>query len=335
MTADRTIETLRGLACLLLVSYHVLGSNPASGLRIDDGPLRMLNDGLAYLRMPLFACLSGFVYGLRPFDGETRGFVLGKARRLLVPTIVVGTLFALAQSNVPHTNFAARDWGLLHVEPVAHFWFVESLFWVFMATLVLERARALDAPRVFAGAWLLAAIVYLTIRGPRWFGVEGAIYLLPYFLGGLAVSRFSLRAWLGGARTRALLVGASVLAIAALGVPEPDPDRRTFWTLVAGIALCALFLGLRVESRWLARVGASSYAIFLFHVFFTAASRIGLDAVGVAMLPLHVAAGVGLGIAGPILVERWASRGDWLRVALLGKGRRTVRDMIVRPEPQQ
>jgi peptidoglycan/LPS O-acetylase OafA/YrhL len=335
MKTDRTIETLRGLACLLLVFYHVVGSNPASGLRIDDGALRVLNDGLAYLRMPLFACLSGLVYGLRPFDGDSRGFVLGKARRLLVPMIVVGTAFALAQSNVPHTNFAARNWSLLHVEPVAHFWFVESLFWVFMATLVLERARVLRTPREFAGVWLLAAALYLTIRGPRWLGIEGAIYLLPYFLGGLAVSRFSLRARLGGRRARALLAGAAVLAIASLGVPESDPDRRTFWILVAGVALCALVLGLRVDAGWLARVGVSSYPIFLFHVFFTAASRIGLDAVGVANLPVHVAAGVGLGVVGPMAVEHWAARRDWWRVVLLGKGRRTMRGAMVRPEPLQ
>jgi len=61
------IETLRGLACVLLVRYHVIGADPWQGLCIADGPVRWLNDGIAYLRMPLFTILSGLVYGLRPF----------------------------------------------------------------------------------------------------------------------------------------------------------------------------------------------------------------------------------------------------------------------------
>jgi len=55
------LETLRGLACILLVLYHVVGSDPAQGLMLADGWLRWLNDGLAYLRMPLFTFLSGWI----------------------------------------------------------------------------------------------------------------------------------------------------------------------------------------------------------------------------------------------------------------------------------
>jgi len=34
------LETLRGLACILLVLYHVVGSDPAQGLMLADGWLR-------------------------------------------------------------------------------------------------------------------------------------------------------------------------------------------------------------------------------------------------------------------------------------------------------
>ena len=53
------VETLRGLACVLLVLYHVIGIDSSTGMRVEDGPVRWLNDGLAYLRMPLFTFLSG------------------------------------------------------------------------------------------------------------------------------------------------------------------------------------------------------------------------------------------------------------------------------------
>ena len=324
MPKQQGLDTLRGLACLLLVLFHVIGSDPSTGLRIADGPLRVLNDGLVYLRLPLFTFLSGMVYGLRPFAGDSRAFLVGKARRLLVPMLFVGTLFALAQSLLPATNFGGaggrdRDWLLLHIEPVAHFWFVESLWWIFVLTWGLERARVLATPGRLAAVWLLAAAVDLMIPGPRWFAVDGAIFLLPYFLGGLAASRFSLVPELGRPWPRALVAAIAALAIVQLGIPVPNPDRHTLWILLAGIALCALGVGVRVEAPWLARVGASSYAIYVFHIFFTAAVRIGLEKGGVSMLPLQIALGVAVGLLGPMLVERLAQRRAVVSLLLLGQ----------------
>lgn len=324
------LDTLRGLACLLLVAYHVVGSDPSSGLRIQDGPLRLLNDGLAYLRMPLFTFLSGVVYGLRPFAGDSRAFLGGKLRRLLVPMLFIGTLFALAQSFIPGTNFQAssssRVWWLMHAEPVAHFWFVEALFWVFLLVWALERARWLATARQFATVWMLAVAVTMTVRAPHWFALDGAFYLLPYFLGGLAITRFALLPRLATPAMRVLLVVTAIVAIAQLGVPTPNPDRFTPWVLLAGVALCALLLGLGWRSTWLARIGTSSYAIYLLHVFFTSAARLGLNTAELPpllpMLPLQIAGGVLFGVGGPMLVEHWARRHDTTRLLLLGKAPR-------------
>ena len=64
-TKNLKIDTLRGLASVLLVTYHVIGTGSDSGLRIPDGePVQLFNDSLMYLRMPLFSFLSGFVYAL-------------------------------------------------------------------------------------------------------------------------------------------------------------------------------------------------------------------------------------------------------------------------------
>ena len=134
------IQALRGLACVLLVLYHVVGDRPANGLRVDEGPVRWLNDGLAYLRMPLFTFLSGWVYGMRPMEGAFGQFVKGKARRLLVPMLSVGTLFALVQACIPGSNAAVQNWYALHIQPVAHYWYLESLFWVFLAVGLLVKA---------------------------------------------------------------------------------------------------------------------------------------------------------------------------------------------------
>jgi peptidoglycan/LPS O-acetylase OafA/YrhL len=316
------IETLRGLACLLLVAYHVVGADASLGLQVTDGPLRWLNDGMAYLRMPLFTFLSGLVYGLRPFGGNSQAFLSGKIRRLLVPMLVVGTVFAALQAVTPGTNSSAGPWYLWHVQPVAHFWFVESLFWVFVLLWALERAAWLQTAKGFAVVFALACGVYLSVRGWHWFGLEGAIYLLPYFLAGLAATRFSFRAWLAKPWVKIGLLACAVGMVLWMGTPMSNPDRRTVWMLLSGLSLCLLCLSFGWANRHLAGIGRHSYAIYLFHVFFTAAARIALDRLQIDVLPMDLVAGVTLGLAGPVVVDRLASRFKWTAVLLLGKSPR-------------
>jgi peptidoglycan/LPS O-acetylase OafA/YrhL len=69
-------------------------------------------------------------------------------------------------------------------------------------------------------------------------------------------------------------------------------------------------------SCWL---GAASYAIYLFHVFFTAASRIATEKMGISWLPLQLMLGGVLGVAGPMWVEKWAVRSRLTGFLMLGK----------------
>jgi peptidoglycan/LPS O-acetylase OafA/YrhL len=322
---NRHIQCLRGIACGLVVLYHVIGPDPSGGLRISDGILRVLNDNLAYLRMPLFTVLSGLVYGMRPFVRGTDGrrFLLGKARRLLVPMLMVGTSFAVLQAIIPGTNNVVGDWRLLHIVPVGHFWFLESLFWVFVLLWGLERAGWLARPNRYAVVFATAVVIYLTVRAPRVLGLDGAVYLLPYFLGGLAVMRFGVWPRL---RTFPVLVILAVVAAAGvwwLGLPLPRNARFELPTLAIGLSLCGLCLAVRLEWAWLARLGTSSYAIYLFHVFFTAGSRITLELLGLAYVPWQIVAGVIAGLTGPMAIEWLAAANRWSALLLLG--RRAVR----------
>lgn len=317
------IETLRGLACLLLVLYHVIGADVSFGLRVEDGPVRWLNDGLAYLRMPLFTFLSGLVYGLRPFAGNSRAFLVGKVRRLLIPMLFVGTLFALLQTLIPGTNSGIGPWYLLHVNPVAHFWFLESLFWVFLVIWALERWNLLREVKGYLLTLTLACALYLTVEGWFMLGIRGAIYLLPYFLFGLAFSRFPLKPYLASAWVRLGLLILACVAVIWMGMPVSNPDRRTVAMLAVGMSLCMLSLSLARVVPWLAAIGRHSYAIYLFHVFFTAAVRIALNLVHIKFLALDILLGLVIGVAGPILIDRFASRFKWPALLLLGKKLKT------------
>ena len=271
------IDPVHGLACVALVTFHTIGVDRTSGLRVaDDHALRLFSDLLGYLRMPLFAFLSGVVYALRPISGDARAFIGAKVRRLLVPMLTFGTLFAILQANTPGANFARRDWAHLHIQPVAHYWFLESLFLIFMLIVFLERRQWLASRASFAAVWLASAVLFGIDPLPRTLGLQGAVCSSAVRPAGIGCRRF---AGYGIADSRARNTAAALLCLlaAAAWVLSPGlPERNSAIALGLGAAGCVFLLHMRMRIRWLALLGASSFSIFLFHSIFSAASRIVL-----------------------------------------------------------
>ncbi|NJO36948.1 MAG: acyltransferase [Rhizobiales bacterium] len=327
MDKDHSLDSLRGLACVLLVAYHVIGAQPDQGLRVADGSyLRYMNESLLYIRMPLFTFLSGYVYALRPLQGDGVDFALKKLRRLLIPMMVVATLYIIMQMLVPGTNRSYSFMLLYTGHPVAHFWFLESLLLIFLVLIALEQSGVLLTRAafllIFAGASLISLLnVQPTLR----FSINGAIYLAPYFLAGVAVHRFGFEH--AGKAARAALallalacIGATQLGLSSLA--EIDLGRQSPVGFAAGMtSVLALFL-FRFRNQVLATIGAYAYTIYLFHVFGTAGTRIVLERLGLSNQEMHLALGIAAGIAAPIVLERLLERYDLPRLLLFGKSMR-------------
>jgi len=312
------VDTLRGLACIMLVAYHVIGITPETGLRLHEGPLKQANELLAYIRMPLFTFLSGLVYAWRPLKGDWQSFLKGKIRRLIIPMLVIGTTFALFQAFTPGTNRQITEWYYLHLKPVAHFWFLEALFIIFILVIPLERHKILYTRQGFAIVWLISATAYIANIGTPWFSIAGAFYLFPYFLAGLYCTRFPLQ--LSHPKTAGYIAITAIAIFLILYGHEYGGTRRSLNALIIGTIACISLLLTKAESKPLAAIGNYSYAIYLFHVFFTAASRILLTKTGITDTWLLFIAGTAAGITGPIIIERLADKNKTTRTLLLGKG---------------
>lgn len=302
MDRDQNLDTVRGIACVLLVLFHVVGIDSASGLRLDpDNAYRTINDALAYVRLPLFTFLSGAVYALRPVSSvDGRRFTRGKLKRLLLPFIFVSLLFAVAQKVTPGTN-TQLEWAeipLVLIWPYAHLWFIAALLLVFAIVGTLDYLRALDKPLHMVALFVVTCILFELRYGPA--GVLGwnrALYLLPFFVTGVMVKRFGWQ-W-------ALL--CALLALASPG-----------WQLTLGIISAIALLASMPVVPLLAWVGTYSYSIYLFHVFGSAASRIAWERLGAAPLPLLVVSGTLAGLILPIAIHLAIAQVPYVNRALLG-----------------
>lgn len=306
---NRNVEALRGIACILLVAYHVIGDNPLVGLQIpNDSILREIVNLFAYVRMPLFTVLSGYVYAARPFKSGVKSFLTGKARRLLLPMLVVGTLFAITRNLVSGTNtqFSSQDWLTIHIIPVDHFWFVEALFIIFAMMMIIELLKLMSNAISYTIILSVACTLHIMHPTlPEYFAIDKVLYLLPYFLIGVGVCRYRATIFSSHYLLVMLVIFTTLFTLSALGIIEKSVGghQQTWIALVIGSLAVTLLIATNLQPKWLVKIGMHSYSIYLFHAFFTAGSRIILQKLGVNDISLLLISGLLFGIILPLLLE--------------------------------
>lgn len=320
------IDTLRGLACLLLVSLHVIGEAPTHGLHVaDDHPLALFAELFFHLRMPMFAMLSGFVYAARPVRPREAGaFARGKARRLVLPFLFAASAFAILMTVLDGSWAVepARFWTV-YVLPYAHFWFLQALVLIFLAVALFDLALP-RAPQWAAALFLaLSAGLFLSGagRGVEWMSLDRALYLAPFFGFGLLLARLS-----PGAVKRiglvCLALGAILFTLHAaqvLAEPSRDIARRTAMALGVGLTMSGTLLAFRFSVAPLAFAGRRSFTIYLYHLFAVMGFQLVYHVTGWPNPWLGLALGLIAGIAAPIVLHALVLRlGGPLPLMMLG-----------------
>tara|TARA_B110000211_G_scaffold58679_1_gene65656 strand:+ start:1114 stop:2133 length:1020 start_codon:yes stop_codon:yes gene_type:complete len=314
------IDTLRGLACVLLIAYHVIGFNAETGLKLSEGALRDINDTLVFIRMPLFTFLSGLVYAFRPFSFGGQSFIYKKVRRLLFPMLSVGTIFALLQAFTPGANSNEIDWLTLHIKPVAHFWFIESLFIVFTFVLICEKLKFFDGFNKFIYVFIFSIVLYISPINSDYFSFSGFIYLLPYFLFGMSLVRFNFSVNISPVLGLALLFFLIFIITLIFKGIVPYFEQRSLSSLILGCLGCLILLVVGIRFKPLAWIGSYSYSIYLFHVFFTAGTRIILHKLNVYDVEIIFSIALATGLLLPILTEKILEKNYFTNLVFLGKG---------------
>ena len=312
------LDTVRGLACFLLVCYHVVGDR-TRGLQLPTtSDWHYVMSSFDFIRMPIFTILSGFLYGHQRVTASNLAvFARKKIRRIVVPLLVATTIYwVLKEESGDHTKslLVALFW------PYEHLWYLQALVILFGSAAIVDAVF-----KVSPGALLVAVIVLALISADRpdvvtLFSIDGAMYLAPYFAFGIFLA--SAPRVLED-RNIGILLGVLAGAIlvfqqASLNDLVPPISKYEFIATVCGIASCVFVLQFMRPISLLATVGQYSYTIYLWHVLFNASARKVMIALGFDAPPLLFAVGVAVGIGGSIALYHFASRTAWLSIPLLG-----------------
>jgi glucans biosynthesis protein C len=328
MKKEASIETLRGLAIILMVAGHVVGGSNDVGMQVeDDSVYRYLYSSLRFLRMPLFTVISGYVYAFRPvFPTKEFKYLKGKARRVLLPMIFVSTLFFIVQYITPgtNTNEPFQNIWKIYIFSYAHFWFLQALFLVFIAITIIERFNLLSTVQNWLTMLFVAGLMLLYVPHTiEFFSFPNFLYLFPFFIFGIGLYRFSdillTNRVVALGLALIFITGMSLVQLHWFGITVINLDKFGILSLTNGLSGIGLLFIFRRNIKFLAYLGSFAYSIYLFHVFGTAGARILLQKLNIAdtgfmLFIISLVAGLLL----PIIAEMVFSRINAFRLLFLG-----------------
>ncbi len=107
----------------------------------------------------------------------------------------------------------------------------------------------------------------------------------------------------------------------------PLKPKHSIEALVIGILFCVGVLSIKRKNNILAIIGGYSYSIYLFHVFFTAGSRVILYKIGMTDLTIIFLISIFLGILFPIIAERVLNGTNTTRTLFMGKSTTNINNL--------
>lgn len=305
------VDYAKGIGIGLVVYGHVLRGLYHAGLGLSETYF-FYSDSIVYsFHMPLFFFLSGlFVRN----SLSTRGglvFFTEKLRLIVYPYLVWSLLQGGVEvlfSNYTNGNATVAELWCVIYQPRAQFWFLYSLFWmyvVYLTAATLRRPSYVLLP-------VSLVLFYYPIQFPL-LGLSGLFQNLVYFVLGTLLLSSSLTE--RADRLRSSVIAVSVILFAVLEgvtfyqVSQPGPIV-CFSLAIIGIASSVLLsMQLAKSGRlvWIRTVGRYSMPIYLAHILTGNGLRIGLEKLlGLQDPGVHLLAGVVVGLAMPIMVYRFS-----------------------------
>ncbi len=177
---------------ILIVLYHCLcpythmWGQPALHFQLYENialPILLVS-------MPTFVFISGYLYYILKEEKQhyenNKDFILKKAKRLLIPYILIGILLLIIKDDTP-----AR-----FLKNFSHLWFLLMLFDIFTFIQLTRRfweGKSLKTLiQLSIGLFVTLAIIKSFFGITKWLCLENAVKYIPYFCAGMILRKSNI-----------------------------------------------------------------------------------------------------------------------------------------------
>ena len=310
------IDRLKGYACFLVLFGHVIRGIRTAGIHIPEFFWGM-ELFIWSFHVALFLFLSGVVYRLtKEWKGHKTkwGFILHKLLGLGIPYVVFSIVYISINSLIGGTNTQLSMTDILFIwkTPVAQYWFLYALFFLFCIWAILSGILK---------NWQITAFALLIGYGiPLLGGTLGSFEIVFYSSLAFGIGTFIDFENLTKLKTPLkclivlvhLIVGTVLILLNLIEYPLIKEFMLLFG-IYASVLFISILQNCKLIARFLSFINKYSFQIYLLHTIFTAGVRILLLRLHITQWWIHVPVGTVCGIVFSVLAAMIAKRVGFLQ----------------------
>ncbi len=313
---DKLVDALKGYACFLVVFGHVIMGIRKCGIDIPY-VMQIVEEVIWTFHVALFMFLSGYVYHV---TGEWKSkktrvlFIKHKLINLAIPYFVFSVVYIFINvffggSDVNNAMSLSKVLWLWR-EPVAQYWFLYDLFFIFVAFTVLSKWLAnWQITLGLTGIYVIASVVGIEVPMP----FAAMIRMVLPFGVGACMDKLYIDKKAISTKCICILIHLAV----ALVVVYLSLDKYVILDMfipiigcIASVALISFLVENEHVNKLLLFICQYSFPIYLLHTIFTAGIRVVLLKVGIEHYGVHVLLGSIFGFCFPIVGAILGSKMD-------------------------
>ena len=315
MERNVLVDRLKGYACFLVLFGHVIMGIRLAGIDIPKFFWGM-EKFIWSFHVALFLFLSGVVYKVTGEWNSKKtklGFILYKLYTLGIPYIAFSVVYILINSLVGESNtgFAVSDILYIWKTPVAQYWFLYALFFLFCIWTV------------FSGIlknWQITLIVVLIGYLVPFFGIPlGSLDVVFYSALAFGIGTFvnfkSITKLSNWSKCLILIMhivtGVVFVLLNKIEVPFIK-ELMILFGIYSSIMFISILQNYKTIAHFLDFVNKYSFQIYLLHTIFTAGIRIILLRMNIAQWWIHILLGTVCGLAFSVLAAVIAKKVKFL-----------------------
>ena len=318
-TREKWVDDVKVIACILVVLGHFFQSMTKANILPENNLYGWFNTTIYYFHVPLFFICSGYLYQkyskVNSVDSWCKN-VAKKALALGVPyatfTTATWVLKKIFSSSVNDQIGGLDDTLFFH--PTAPYWYLYTLFFIFLVTPTFSSAKAAAVGIIIS---LAAKLLILTGTGYEIYAVSTFLSNEIWVVLGMSICAFNVQ--LKDRKVQGTICGLLFIILSNLVYTAEIGSVAISFAmgLLACAAVIMMVAGFEEKfGRGMKLLAKYTMPIFLMHTLFAAPLRSVLMKVSIENAVIHVVLGLGISFSGPIMAAWIMKKTKWLEFFL-------------------
>ena len=311
------VDYTKVFACVLVVLGHLLQGLSRANIQWNNNLYDYINAFIYIFHMPLFMCLSGYLYKKYTKIKEWKEyfiFVKKKFINLGIPYVVFYISYVLINmlfSSSVNSQKGIQDILNILTDPMPPFWFLYALFFIFLVIPTLEKIFK-DNKNVIILTLFLVHIINMYIQTGIYAIDIVAEYAIYFYFGAYLCDK--LKSSYKSKNVTILLICFVILSLLycyiTLNNIITNNITMLFKLILAIIGIIVNIQLFKNISKYIEKnnlfylLSKYTFPIYLMHTFFSAGIRIVLLKLNIDNFYIQFILGFGFGIVGPIIVAK-------------------------------